>query len=179
MLFSSSLLQEEEKADILSEWHSWILQLCHVPWDKIRKERDIYDVLQKHGLTVPKPELWLPDRHITAGKNSAWSCCVQLWIWSQDWMILNFQVNLYFFITRRRHMVTFVIGRIVENACCQCSFDIAILAHHLKWYHWVSFYTCLGPLFWTNGIKNSDRYISVVLRPKALPYIRKLQNFTL
>ena len=67
------------------------------------------------------------------------------------------------------------ISRLVENTHCQCTIDVVILAHHLKWSFGEPFNTRLGhPLFVLT--LNRDLYISVALKPGDLLFIRALQN---
>ena len=72
-------------------------------------------------------------------------------------------------------MVASVFGFIVKNTHGEHAFDIVVLDHHLESWDVIG-YMSLSYLFRTNGSLKSGRYISVVPRLMAIPFIRDLQS---
>ncbi|GFV19315.1 hypothetical protein TNCV_3978341 [Trichonephila clavipes] len=70
-------------------------------------------------------------------------------------------------------MVASIFGVIVVNAYRQSSFLIVIVTHHMVGWYGVSSRLLLVH---TPGTLNSAHYISGVLRPVALTFIRALRN---
>ena len=68
---------------------------------------------------------------------------VQWRAWKQEWhdVMLSYLDSIYCII-----MIACMFDNIMDNAPCQCLFDIVILAHHLEWWHRVPLVICLGHL---------------------------------
>ena len=70
-------------------------------------------------------------------------------------------------------MIASSFGCIVEYALCQRTFDIIIVGHYLEWWYGMPLNTRLGHI---DGTLKNGHYISVLLRPVALTFIRAMRN---